>query len=129
MHKQSSVERIYLPRNEGGRRLLHITNLYKKCIINTYHYLTNSSEPLLKSVVTWSSNRGQKSFKHKAEKYCAEIEEDINTLTPLPKKTLKPRLKNGFIKTSKKHYENSALHGQYAREIKETHIDRNKLLA
>ena len=39
LHKQSNVERLYLPRKKGGRGLLNITQLYKKCIINTYHYI------------------------------------------------------------------------------------------
>ena len=101
MHKQSSVERLYLPRKEGGRGLLNITKLYKRCIINTFHYISNSPEVLLKAVLTWSSGRKQKALQHKAERYCNEIGEDIHMLLPLAKTILKPRVKNAFLKKNK----------------------------
>ena len=129
MHKQSSVERLYLPRKEGGRGLLNITKLYKRCIINTFHYISNSPEELLKAVLTWSGGRKQKALQHKAERYCNEIGEDIHILLPLAKTILKPRVKNAFLKKNKTQFEGNALHGQYAREINEPHIDRKQSLA
>ena len=104
MHKQSNVERLYLPRKDGGRGLQNVTNLYKKCIINTVHYLHNSSEPMLKAVLKWLNERGQESLQHKATKYCDEIRQNLDTILPLEKDIVKQRLKNAFLQRSKNNF-------------------------
>ena len=129
LHKQSSVDRLYLPRKEGGRGLVNITSLYKRTIINTYHYLCNTNEPLLKATLKWSQTRGQKSIKTKAIIYCNEVNEDINQLLRLPKESLKSKLKNSFMLKRLKSLQESPLHGQYYREIIQPHISREQTLA
>ena len=47
MHSQSDVTRLYLPRKNGGRGLINITNHYKNAIINFNGYLLNSEEQFL----------------------------------------------------------------------------------
>ena len=53
MHSQSDVTRLYLPRKNGGRRLINITNHYKNAKINFSSYLLNSEEQFLKLTSNW----------------------------------------------------------------------------
>eukprot|EP00111_Clytia_hemisphaerica_P006903 TCONS_00020006-protein len=73
LHLKSDVARVYIPRRNGGRGLLNITDLYKKQIIQYSKYLKNSTEHLLILVSTSQTDRGAKSLHQKAEKYLAEL--------------------------------------------------------
>ena len=53
MHSQGDVTRLYLPRKNGGRGLISITNHCKNTIINFSNYLLNSEEQLLKLASNW----------------------------------------------------------------------------
>ena len=46
----SNNDRIYLPRKQGGRGLLNITDQYKKAIINMCVYLDRTEQRMLKMV-------------------------------------------------------------------------------
>ena len=120
---------IYILRREGGRGLLSVTKQYKKTIINVAHYLVNSQERLLKTVVKWTSTRGNKSLINKAEKYAEETELNFNTLRSICKEKVKTDVKEGMIKKDKTQYEKMQLHGQYARELNQPYIDKEASLA
>ena len=87
------------------------------------------SRTIVKSSIDMVSWKGPKIVERKATKYCHEINEDINVLLPQPKYVVKARIKSSFLKTSKAQFEGNPLHGQYAREINEPHIDRKQSLA
>ena len=53
MYSQSDVTRLYLPRKNGGRRLINITTHYKNAKINFSSYLLNSEEQFLKLTSNW----------------------------------------------------------------------------
>ena len=129
LQKTSNVDRLYLPRKKGGRGLVNITSLYKRTVIDTYHYLFNTNEPLLKSALRWSQKRGQKSIKAKATIYSNEVNQDANDLLTLPKETVKSRLKNSFMLKRLNSLQASPLHGQYYRQINEPHINSELTLA
>ena len=81
IHGQSGVTRLYLPRKNGDRRLVNITNHYKNVIINFSSYLLNSEEQFLKLTSNWQVAQGEKSIHQKVERYCDEIDHDQVTKT------------------------------------------------
>lgn len=52
LHPNSATERLYLPRSQGGRGLLNITNLCKGQIENLRHYFLNHSNDVIREIVT-----------------------------------------------------------------------------
>ncbi|CAG0895382.1 unnamed protein product [Darwinula stevensoni] len=53
LHPKSSVQRLYLPRDEGGRGLLGVRHLHDRVTIGTaIRLLTNGDDPLLSLVIT-----------------------------------------------------------------------------
>ena len=49
-HPQSDVDRLYLPRKEGGRGLISIEDCIRGTETGLHSYVSNSMEPFLKQV-------------------------------------------------------------------------------
>ena len=59
VHNKTNVERLYLPRNEGGRGLISLWKHYQKAIVNVVHYLhRNSDSRFIKLFLKWDKNTG-----------------------------------------------------------------------
>ncbi len=61
----SSVERVHLPRSEGGRGVSSLEHVYEREVLSTTAYLCGSDEPHLKEVVQhqqYMSGRGRHSL-------------------------------------------------------------------
>ena len=96
MHSQSDVTRLYLPRNNGGRGLINITNHYKNVIINFRTYLLNSEEQFLEVTSNWQVTCGEKSMHQKAQQYCDETGHDIQQLATMRKLLWKITIKSAL---------------------------------
>ena len=83
MHNQSDVTPLHLPRKNGGRELINITNHYKNAIINFSSYLLNSEEQFLKLTSNRQVTQGEKSNHQKAQRCCDEIGHDIQQLAAM----------------------------------------------
>ena len=97
MHSQSDVTRLYLPRKNGGRGLINITNHYKSAITNFSSYLLNSEEQFFKLTSNWQVNWGEKSIHQKAQPYYDEIGHDIQQLPAMRKLPWKFTIKSARI--------------------------------
>ena len=119
----SNNHRIYLPRKQGGRGLLSITDQYKKSIINMSIYLSKTEERLLLLVKKWTKDRKNKSILKKATIYCEEQNINYEELRNLDKATRKINLKKSFHTTRYTKYTDMPLHGQHVRELGQPYID------
>ena len=120
----SNNHRIYLPRKQGGRGLLNITDQYKKAIINMSIYLSETKERLLLLVRKWTKDRKNKSILKKATIYCDEENINYEELRTADKITRKLKLKTSFHRTHYTKYADMPLHGQYLRELNQPYIDQ-----
>ena len=101
-HKNSDITRLYIPRKEGGRGLINITDHYKNQIILYSHYLTNSNENLLIHASLWETKRKTKSIHFKANKYAQEINTTMTSLTTKTKAAVKLEIKRSRIQEKKR---------------------------
>ena len=63
VYNKTNVERLYLPRNEGGRGLISLWKHYQKTIVNVVHYLhRNNDSRFIKLFLKWDENRGPTSL-------------------------------------------------------------------
>ena len=97
MHSRSDVTRLYLPRKNGGRGLINISNHYKNAIINFSSYLLNSEEQFLKLTSNWQVARGEKSIHQKAQRCCDEIDHYIQQLAAMRQFPRKITIKSARI--------------------------------
>ena len=111
MHSQSDVTRLYLPRNNGGRGLINITNHYKNVIINFRTYLLNSEEQFLKLTTNWQVTCGEKFMHQKAQQYCDETGHDIQQLATMRKLLWKITIKSARINKLEAEPKRKNMHG------------------
>ena len=72
-HNKSNVEKLYLPRKDGGRGLSSVWKQFQKAIINIAYYLTKSELLFPRVFLEWDSSRGESSVIRKAETYSNDI--------------------------------------------------------
>ena len=119
MHSQSDVTWLYLPRKNGGRGLIKITNHYKNVIINFSGYLLNSEEQFLKLTSNLQVTRGEKSIHQKAQEYCDEIGHDIQQLAAMRKLSRKSTIISAFINKLEAELKRKNMHGQFAKYLEQ----------
>ena len=126
MHSRSDVTRLYLPRKNGGRGLINITNHYKNAIINFTGYLLNSEEQLLKLTSNWQVTRGKKSIHQKAQRYSDGIVHDIQQLAAMKKLPQKITIKSARINKLEAELKRKNMHGQFAKYLDQPHVDKER---
>ena len=62
-HPKADMERMYLPRNEGGRGLIRLETAYKTATIGLDTYLDTTNDPLL--VIAKEHEKKKKNNKEK----------------------------------------------------------------
>ena len=86
LHPQSDIDRLYLSRRIGGRRLLQIRQTVEEEIRNLSEYISSSTESALKEVIT----------------------EGLQTV-----KDTKMKYKRMEMRNHQERWQNKTLHGQY----------------
>ena len=84
-HPKSNTDRLYLQRNNGGRRLIHLETFYKSSTIGFYHYLSNTEDWMFKLVHSHESSKKLHSIVKEANKFSREL-----CLKPVDNNALKP---------------------------------------
>ena len=125
-HGQSDVTRLYLPRKNGSRGLINITNHYKNAIINFNSYLLNSEEQLLKLTSNWQVTRREKSIHQKVQRYCDEIGHDIQQLAAMRTLPRKITIKSARINKLEAELKRKNMHGQLARYLDQPFVDKEQ---
>ena len=124
MHSQSDITRLYLPRKDGGRGLLNISDQYQNTIINFSSYLLNTEEPLLTLTSNWQLSNGEKSLHRKASRYCRQLGLEIETIATKPKSQRKNEIKTTRVRQQQQMLTNKQLHGQFMHQLNEPHVDK-----
>ena len=116
---------MYLPRKNGGRRLINITNHYENAIINFSSYLVISEEQFLKLTSNWQVTR-EKFIHQKAQRYCDEIGNDIQQLAPMKKLPRKITIKSARINKLEAELKRKNMHGQFGKYLDQSHVDKER---
>ena len=126
MHNQSDVTRLYLPRKNGDRGLINMTNHYNNAIINFSSCLLNSEEQFLKLTSNWQITRGEKPIHQKAQRYCDEIGHDIQQLAAMRKLPRKITIRSARINKLRAELKRKHMLGQFARHLDQPHFDKER---
>ena len=130
-HPKADVQRIYLPRSEGGRGLIQLESSYKITTIGLKCYLQSSSEMLLQCVNVHDGNKKLHSITKRNDKFRREInlitDDDDNTSCELPiakAKIVKEKAKKLLQELLKKTWAEKPLHGQFVKRISKPNISK-----
>ena len=75
-HPKADVDRLYLPRSEGGRGLMQIELTFKIVTVGLETYLRESKDEMMKLVLEHEKKKKLYSVTKEATKFCRELEVD-----------------------------------------------------
>ena len=129
VHNKTNFERLYLPRNEGGRGLISLWKHYQNTIVNVVHYLhRNSDSRFIKLFLKWDENRGQTSLTLQSKEIRRNADLPFDQLLEMEKNKCKENLKSAITQRDKAAVTNMPLHGQFQIHLHSDHIDKKTSL-
>lgn len=127
-HPKSDVNRIYLPRNEGGRGLLGVETTWMAEVIGLNVYLNEKTDKINKFIL--KHDQGKKLYS--ISKYSNIIKKEFKidceinkTLPTVMAKKEKEIFKNKLIQHNIESWKQKPMHGQILRLINKPNIDKN----
>lgn len=124
MHIQSNVGRLYIPRKDGGRGLISVTDHFRNSIINFSSHLTRTEERFLQITSEWQHQRGPKSIHLMSRLFCREININLDNINTESKQERKRQIKSKRNEKYINILKQKNLHGQYFNILDEPHIDK-----
>ena len=130
-HPKSDVDRLYLPRIEGGRGLIKLELSYKTTTIGLDKYLQETQDTLLHFVKDHDDKRSLYSISRQSTKFSRELEmpaissAENETCTTYARKT-KAKAKHQGRQQLRSKWESKALHGKYPQRVKQADVDQDK---
>ena len=68
LHPKSDIDRLYIPRREGGRGLLNVEDVINLAVIGLERYVSNSNERLLTAARATNEYEGDSEAEYKLRK-------------------------------------------------------------
>ena len=130
-HPKADVDRLYLPRAEGGRGLAQLELTFKTTTIGLDTYLTSTEDPLLLLVKHHEHRKKLFSIKKEAAKFKQEL--NLPEITPTENEATTKYARRVKVKAKQhgqlqmhKTWEEKAMHGKYPKRIKDADVDQVK---
>ena len=130
-HPKADVERIYLPREVGGRGLAHLELAYKTTTVGLNVYLEQTDHKLLKLYHQHDKNKKLYSVTKDAYKIINELKvlnmsrKHHEPITKFAKK-VKQETKENLQKKMRQTWEEKPMHGQYPARVNKPDVDQEK---
>ena len=128
LHPKAGVERLYIPRKDGGRGLIKLETAFKIATLGFNHYLKNKDGQYPKQALDHDRTKTKNSItknmsKFKREVSIPEFENKEDTSASENGKALKHMIKSKMKSVKEEKWKNKALHGQYPKIIEKRHVD------
>lgn len=128
-HPKADVDRLYLPRKEGGRGLMQLELSFKTTTIAMKNYLEFTNDWMMQLVLQHENSKKLHSVFKEAKKFENElniqpiVEDDNLHATKVAKKAKESAKRNGQNKLAER-YSQKALHGQYVSRYQSADVDQ-----
>ena len=126
-HPKADVERMYLPREGGGRGLSQLELVFKTTTVGLHAYLEQTEDPLLKLVYRHEDSKKLYSVSKDARKFKGEFEvPDITRIqqerVTLFAKRVKQETKKKAHEKMRQIWEGKPMHGQYPTRVNKSDV-------
>ena len=131
-HPKADVDRLYLPRSEGGRGLIQIELTYKIATVGLETYLKESKDAMMNLVLEHEKKKKLYSVANAAAKVFQELgidrteHKDTDSVTKKAKKA-KDQVKERGKEQIRIRWEQKPLRGQYLKRVKKPDKDETEL--
>ena len=127
-HPKADVERMYLPREGGGRGLIQLELVFKTTTVGLNAYQEQTEDPLLKLVYLHENSKKLHSVSMDARKFKGEIEvPDITRIqqerVTLFAKRVKQETKKKAHEKMRQIWEGKPMHGQYPTRVNKSDVE------
>ena len=130
-HPKSDVDRLYLPRTEGGRGLIQPEPSYKSTTIGLDKYLQKTQDTLLHFVKDHDDRKSLYSISRQSMKFSREMgvpvippaEDEANTTYACGRKA---KAKHQGCQQLRSKWVSKALHGKYPQRVKQAKVVHDK---
>ena len=131
-HMNASLERLYLPRNEGGRGLQSIEMTWEREVVGSVRYLVECPDPQVKGAMKLQElrkNMGLYSYVETAQEVLRKYDIDVSLWSPLPTdspgpKSLVAELKALQMEKLKASLEGKVIHSVFYKETTKDDCDQ-----
>ena len=127
-HPKADVDRLYLPRKEGGRGLINLELTYKTTTIGMEHYLKTTNDRYLKLVYQHEKSKKLHSVAKESQRYQQNMDLDDTDHNENPAKQAKEKkkkAKNEGLACLRASWGEKPLHGRYPTRTMDADVDRN----
>ena len=128
LHPKADVERLYIPRKDGGRGLIDVETAFKTATVGLDHYLKHKEGQYPKQVLEHERSKAKNSISKNATKFkrevtMPEVENREDKSASENAKALKHVFKSKMKSMKEEKWKNKALHGQYPKILEKPHVD------
>ena len=128
LHPKADVERLYIPRKDGGRGLIEVETAFKTATIGLDHYLKHKDGRYPKQLLEHDRSKAINSIiknatKFKREATMPEFENREDKSASENALALKHIFKSKMKSTKEEKWKDKALHGQYPKILEKPHVD------
>lgn len=124
-HPKSDVARIYISRQEGGRRLVHLESKYKAVITGLAAYLKQSGDRFLQWVLRHEEGKVKYSIPKMATKFLAEVQvEQPDFLQASTPKKVRKTVTQHLATRRVEEWRTKPMHGQFPRLADQDFVDK-----
>ena len=128
LHPKGDLERLYIPRKDGGRGLIDVETASKTATIGFDHYLKHKEGQYPKQVLEHERCKAKTSITKNATKFKGEVtmpefENKEHKSASGNSKVLNHMFKSKMKSMKEEKWKNKALHGQYPRILEKPHVD------
>ena len=126
-HPKADIERLYVPRHEGGRGLMQIEMNFKSATIGLHKYLSTTNDWMLRLVLLYDVGKKHTQFQSRvtnsSKNLTYKTRQMKQPLVHYRRKKSKEELREG-LKQIEETWENKPLHGQYPQRIQQSDVDQ-----
>ena len=129
-HPKADVDRLYLPRKQGGRGLTQLSLAYKTTTIGLQAYLHTTSDWMMKLVTNHDSTKTLHSVKKEAARFRKELgiqeQYQADTVPTEAARRIKLESKRAGARGLQDCWHEKPLHGQYPSRASEADVDTRR---
>ena len=131
-HPKADKDRLYLPRNEGGKSFIQTKIAYKTATIELHKHLQTTKDWVMELVRKHENSKKLYLIAKESRKYMGELnieeQEELNHDLASTKaaKEMKQKAKSEGLKNLKSTWEEKLLHGQYPLRANNADVDQKK---
>ena len=127
-HPKADIDRLYVPRADGGRGMIQLELTFKTTTIGLHKYLSTTKDWILQLVLNHDGKKKAHSITKQSQKFRQELNVETTTNEANPStvqaKEIKKKAKAEGVKMIKKTWENKPLHGKYPMRSQQADVDQ-----